>query len=77
MAVIISLKNIQQVVSNLPYTSTKSLKSRLVQAIIGIVKIVFRSRKKEYPLFFGMDRSIQARICAPGLVMKSDRLVAK
>ena len=28
-------------------------------------------------LFFGMDISIQARICAPGLVMKSDRLVAK
>ncbi len=34
MAAIISLQNIQQVVSNLPYPSAKSLKSRLVQAIM-------------------------------------------
>ncbi|MBT8350988.1 MAG: hypothetical protein KJO26_07120, partial [Deltaproteobacteria bacterium] len=34
MAAIISLQNIQQVVSNLPYPSAKSLKSRLAQAIM-------------------------------------------
>jgi len=34
MAAIISLQNIQQLVSNLPYPSAKTLKSRLVQAIM-------------------------------------------
>lgn len=34
MAAIISLKSIQQVVSSLPYPSAKSLKSRLIQAVM-------------------------------------------